>query len=848
MKKQYYFAAVLLVLVIIVSSCGRQEPAASSAQPAGSSAATSETKAEPTVPETPAAASSSAAPSSSATVPETPAESREAQTTAVPETTEAPESTEALPETPEASTPEAPTTEVPPESVSNPTAVSEDFWDGTSQLRYLDEAGRTVKVENYYPDGSLHFRKEFSYGFGTEIVSEEFYEEWDKSGALTYSYRYENYADGSTKTSWLKYNDGTSNKSYYDEAHRDVGYDSWYANGTQKSRTRKEYYADTAVIASDVSEEWDESGRLTYSSHYTYFENGFVDRAEQLFEDGHRSVRLSDSDGKLLKTSETYPGGQQLRYERTYEYGENDRVLHDVQQEWAEDGSLLALGDCIYYPDGNVKLTTSIFRWKNDTRYTYEYDETGREIRYEAESLDGRYHCEAVRTYSEDGYVINMSSLENGETWQEVVRCDTEDRTIDHLWIREDGSTEYYLYDKQERVTEEEYKNADGFVTRTEKYEFFSEDSRQHSYSCEAVWEEENNGYYIVEDWYHEDGWIWKDAIVYPDGSRFSSEANANGNTTVSDYWYPNGVHQSHSEHEYYEDTGWRAAYSEQAWNEDGTDNYLSQETYYPNGWTKTYYYVAPDKAIYHYEYDEYGNQVLYETGENGVITFSRKETYTADGSTKTFVSEEHFNDDGSFSCRLEWTLYPNGQTAIFSRIYDYGTETYREFYEDGSTKLNQEFFTDGTKSYEDIVSEDGSEDATYWHENGQVRTHLMWNADGDQILSETFQENGSRINWDIRRPDGTRTVRRYDGEGLLWYEDDYTEDTYYDRRFSGGRMFLERRSRRSDDVYLGCTEWEYFEEGGVKKIRISANDENSIMISQTVVPDDGKIGYPVEP
>ena len=857
MKKQSIVTAVLMVLIMILSSCGKDtKPTVPSAQPGSSVTAASETGGNtPAQPGTTNPSSIAADPSGAAAVPETPAQSPEnqpaesspAQTESSPAQTESESApTESSPEPTEIPTTEIPTTEIPPESVSDPTAVSEDYWDGTSQLRYLDESGRTVKVENYYPDGKLHFRKEFQYGHGTEIASEEFYEEWDKSGALIYSYRYENYADGSTKTSWLKYNDGTSNKSYYDEAHHDTGYETWYADGSQKSRTRKEYYPDSDVIASEVSEEWDESGRLTYSSTYTFHENGNTDRAEQLFEDGHRSVRLYEVGGKLLKTSEYYAGKDQLRYERSYEYAEDGTILRDVQQEWTEDGSLLAMNESVYYPDGSLKTSVSVPRWKNDTRYTYEYDEEGREIAAGAESMDGSYRMESTRVYSAEGVEITMTSFEHGETWQEIVHCDTEDRTIDHLWIREDGSTEFYLYDEHERVVSEEYKNADGFLTRTEKYEFFDDESSRHSYQYEAIWEEENNGYYVVEDWYAEEGGIWKDAIVYPDGSRFSSESNANGNTVVSDYWYANGNQRSHSEHEYFEDTGWRAAYSEQKWKEDGTEAYLSQETFYPNGWTKSYYTVS-EGYIYHSEYDEYGNRTLYETGENGVITYRSKEEYSAEGGAKTYASEEYFNDDGSFSCRIEWELYPNDQTHIYRRTYDYGLESYREYYEDGRTRLVQEYYSNGTKRYEDVISEDGIEESTEWFENGAIKSHNVWNADGLQTLHETFQDNGNRYSLEIHRPDGTYTTRRYDGEGRVYYEDDYTSDTYYDRRFSEGRMFLERRTRRADDVYLGSTEWEYFEEGGVKKIRISENDENGVQISQTVIPDDGKTGYPNE-
>ena len=199
--------------------------------------------------------------------------------------------------------------------------------------------------------------------------------------------------------------------------------------------------------------------------------------------------------------------------------------------------------------------------------------------------------------------------------------------------------------------------------------------------------------------------------------------------------------------------------------------------------------------------------------------------------------------NEGGWGPRLPHINLEGETFAAFNREV---LETYREYYEDGRTRLVQEYYSNGTKRYEDVISEDGIEESTDWFENGAIKSHNVWK-DGLQTLHETFQDNGNRYSLEIHRPDGTYTTRRYDGEGRADYEDDYTSDTYYDRRFSEGRMFLERRTRRADDVYLGSTEWEYFEEGGVKKIRISENDENGVQTSQTVIPDDGKTGYPEE-
>jgi hypothetical protein len=147
------------------------------------------------------------------------------------------------------------------------------------------------------------------------------------------------------------------------------------------------------------------------------------------------------------------------------------------------------------------------------------------------------------------------------------------------------------------------------------------------------------------------------------------------------------------------------------------------------------------------------------------------------------------------------------------------------------------------------FLNEDGSATQKDFHPNGQLAAHYEWNAAGDRVLFESFTKEGLRESYEATLEDGTVDERTYDDNGLLWYQDLYTPEIYYDRRFSEGRMFLERRSKNDEGyTYLGSTVYNYYEEGGVKKIRISENDQNGTMIDQKIVNDDGKIGYIPDP
>ena len=191
-------------------------------------------------------------------------------------------------------------------------------------------------------------------------------------------------------------------------------------------------------------------------------------------------------------------------------------------------------------------------------------------------------------------------------------------------------------------------------------------------------------------------------------------------------------------------------------------------------------------------------------------------------------------------------TYHENEQMATYRRNESGHGVTYRELDSFGEITLEQHFYASLQIADEMIRHEDGSSSQKYWYENGSLDRRYEWNADGLKVLEEAFTEEGIRVRWTVRRPNGTSDERAYGGDGLLVHQYEYTTDRLYDRTYQNGRMIVERRSLRDDDhTYLGSTEWEYYEEDGVKKIRISESDPSGTMTGQKVVTDDGTIGWP---
>ena len=64
-------------------------------------------------------------------------------------------------------------------------------------------------------------------------------------------------------------------------------------------------------------------------------------------------------------------------------------------------------------------------------------------------------------------------------------------------------------------------------------------------------------------------------------------------------------------------------------------------------------------------------------------------------------------------------------------------------------------------------------------------------------------------------------------------------------RRYSEGRCVLEERLETVFMERAGATSWEYYVEGGVKKILISEKGPQLELIREWVENDDGSFGWP---
>ena len=232
------------------------------------------------------------------------------------------------------------------------------------------------------------------------------------------------------------------------------------------------------------------------------------------------------------------------------------------------------------------------------------------------------------------------------------------------------------------------------------------------------------------------------------------------------------------------------------------------------------------------------------------VLTARVEYVYAADGTSRTEYHRKVWAEDGTLSDWKDEYYYADGSL----KKKHYGSvggweETY-EFREDGTEKLEIDINPAGTKVYEYVLSDDGSYEIRQWHDNGLLAVYRYSDAEGLHSLYEQYLDNGILYVRNENGPDGFVHYRTYDsGTGLLRFETLVKDGIYHDRYYEEGRLVVDRRYHAladgGYDVYLGNTVWEYFTEGGVKKIRISEDDEKGTTISQKVVDDDGKIGYP---
>ena len=547
----------------------------------------------------------------------------------------------------------------------------------------------------------------------------------------------------------------------------------------------------------------------------------------------------TDSAGKLTGLFR-YDDEDRLIEETHYlENGKIDGALKTEScRDYTDDGQPGNYEETQYYEDGtSVRARLSV----TDRRYRIEYDEQGREILREAKSLDGSVTEQRItREYAEDGSdrctVTNEHILGDGRHVSEVT---TYVDGVCREWITStegDDYTNYYVYDELGRRVRDESLSLDGFLLRTNQYEFFG-DSSQYSRYYYSAWDAEANAYSETEYLYDENGTArqlsWKES----DGRLETRKNNEKGEALLTELYYASGQIAGRRSYEYYADSDYFSRQSWTEWDEDGSVLQESVTTYYENGRTKRYQAKSSDGTSDISEYNEDGNQTLRACWKNGVLQYRTSWTYYPSAAVAVCdVVYEDFDEDGKLDQQVTEHFLEDG--SFFSRdcVYGDGSAEYSEF-KDGSQSLIRRFYPDGTLETYWYIGEDGISRQTDYYESGAV--HYYREETGDlQLLYEAYTEAGILRRRETNQPDGFyEHVDFYPSSGLMARQDIKDASGTFCREFNeDGKIRTEVRHAPDEaGTYLGYTYWQYFEEGGVKKVRISVFDSNNTLISETV-------------
>ena len=858
MKRNTIFAIGILCLLLALSACG-QEPAKESTAPGTKPAPTETLQASSEAPK-PTESAATDAPTTAAPpatdVPATQPPATEAPTSEAPPATQPPATEPPTSEAPPATEPpatEPPTTEAPPETTEVPPETKPAdqiirYDDGSQIVRRFDEGGRQIEESFYYANGQLNYtdQKDF-YPDGS--VKREYYEEHfrDGTGQSSETLYYEN---GEVKACRRTGTDGKLSVDEYDEKGRKTADTDFYANGQKSYESSCTYFEDGYQFSEYHWKKWNESGIMTASADEVYWEDGSWKSVDRTYEDGTRWVKETRADGRTER-EEYYRAGGQMSSHHEYYYDENGVLLGDTYEEWQEDGSLNCSGTATYRPDGSKLTSRNIYSWNRGKEYYSEYDEQGHTVLTEEKALDGSSYGRTEWEYypnsdqvSKETYICQTADgqTESTELYRENGKLQEEtevykDGTSTHSWYDEDGN----------RIKWEEY-SASAFLMRMEEQEYFENSTMRKRYYRKS-WEEDLNDYYWAEEIYDEDGVTRKSSGSNYNGSTYVCEYDEHGWQTLADYWYVNGQQESHYEYQYSDETGVRIFEGERYWDEDGSNERYYEDTYWPDGQRKTSLRES-DGDVCRESYNEQGYTVLRQEYTKTVLTYQTEYVYAADGTTCTEYHRKSWEADGSFAGWNDETYYPD-ETAKTKHWGDVGGwEEERAYREDGTCTLEISINPAGTKVYEYVLHESGSYVIREWHDNGLLKIYQKHDTAAGTDVYEQYLSDSTPYIRNIDGPGEFKDHRTYDTNiGMVRFQTLVKEGIYHDCYYEEGRMIVDRRYTALPDggydTYLGNTVWEYFVDGGVKKIRISESDENGTTISQIVVTDDGKTGYP---
>ena len=844
-RKWQMIPAIFLILVLL-AACGQNDVTPTASVPSGTTVPPTaeippETEADPT-----AFTAADPAETTGEVLPVTEPEATQPPATEVPTTAVPPETSEVPSET------EPPTSQVPPETTEVPPETKPAdqiirYDDGSKIVRRFDEEGRQIEESFYYANGQLNYtdQKEF-YPDGS--VKREYYEEHFRDGSGK-NWEYVYHENGETQFYRGKAANGTSFTIEYDEQGRKLEEQDYYAGGQKSLEIRNRYYPDSEQLSETHRKEWKEDGSLRSSNDETFWQDGTQKTMDRTYTDGTRWVKECREDGQVL-LEESYHENGQLSSKEVCTYDENGVVTEKTYAEWLSDGSLNRCWEDTYWPDGSTKTERSILSWTRDQENYYEYDEQGRTVLNEVRALDGSFTDRSVMEYYPDSEQVmkQVDTSENSDGIQRNTYLYREDGSFSEITkVYRDGTSRHELYAEEGYCAKQENYDANGFLLRVEETEYY-ENSQVPRRTYWKSWEEDLNDYSWSET-INDENWVMrKHSGTNYNGSSFVCEYDESGNETLADYWYANGQQESHYEYRY-DENGQRIFEGERYWDEDGSHERYYEDTYWPNGQRKTTHREDGDK-IYEESYNEQGKTVLRQEYTKTVQIGSVEYVYAADGTSCTEYHRKSFAEDGTLFAWTDEYYYTDGslQKKHYGSVEGW-EETY-EYRKDGTLKLEINVNMEGVKVYEYVLYDDDGYVIREWHDNGLLRIYRKHDTAAGTDVYEQYLDDSTPYIRNVDGPGEFRDYRTYDTNiGMVRFQTLIKDGIYHDRYYEEGRMTVDRRYTALPDggydTYLGNTVWEYFTEGGVKKIRISENDENGTMISQKVIDDDGKTGYP---
>ena len=521
----------------------------------------------------------------------------------------------------------------------------------------------------------------------------------------------------------------------------------------------------------------------------------------------------------------------------SFEYYDNGAKKSESCQDYDENGQAGQYRRIGYYADGKKLLDLT----RSDQEYRYEYDEQGRETLRQTMSLDGsqliRRLTHEYAGESSDDYIVTSDFLRDGLMEHQVTKFEGGQRREYSFSTEGEGFSTQILYDELGRCIKDSALREDGLLLSCNEYTYYG-DSSEYSRYFYTRWFEEYEAYRETEYLYNEAGTAVELTWKGEDGICEHQKNNEQGCRILLERSYPNGSPELREEYSYFPDSDRYAETKRTEWYEDGSLNYEAVSTYYESGNEKTWYSVSGDGSETICEYLDGNLRTLYAEKKNGVVTYRDSREYHPDGGIAR-QTREHFTEDGQPDSLIEEYYQEDGALSSTRQVYESGSSYYAEF-KNGQPVLIRHCYPDGTPSAYWYKGDDGISYQYEYYENGQTKVYFE-QSDEIYLLYETYNENGVLIGRDVNTPDGFYDWREFsETSGIMFYQKLKDESGIYVRNFNEeGKITRENRyAPDAEGSYLGYTGWYYFEDGGVKKVRISVYDSSSNLVSETVEDD----------